>query len=93
MSEMEPAPTLIVQLAATDAATRRAAAEKMSPEEVDAPIAVPALLRALRDSDYLVRYHSLVALRRFGPDASDAVPALRQIFHDPGNRQTAEPCL
>lgn len=49
--------------------------------------AVPALTRALKDSDSEVRTSAAIALGVLGPKAASAVPALTTLVNDPdGNR-------
>lgn len=49
------------------------------------PEAVPALITALDDPSYDVRTHACLALRKLGPQASNAVPRLMQIVtNEPG---------
>jgi HEAT repeat protein len=43
------------------------------------PAAFPALVGALKDRDASVRCEAILALLKFGPDASDALPALNEV--------------
>jgi HEAT repeat protein len=45
--------------------------------------AVPALIGALEDKSWLVRFQAARALARIGKDARDAVPALEKLLPDP----------
>jgi HEAT repeat protein len=44
----------------------------------DAAPAVPALVRALKDPEGLVRQRAAIALGSIGPGARDALPALKE---------------
>lgn len=50
--------------------------------KVDIKAAIPALIKALNDSDDEVRVWSMAALRSLGPAAKAAIPALRQAAKD-----------
>lgn len=52
--------------------------------------AIPALIGALRDRSPEVRIAAAQALGRFGPDASLAVPALKQLAADSDRRLAGE---
>ena len=55
--------------------------------------AVPALIKALDDSDKGVRTDAAVALRELGPAAKESVPALRKRFEDPKTDAEERPQL
>ena len=70
---------LIENLASGDDRTRRDAAmflSDLAAESSDAVEAVPALVKALDDSEQQVWFHSVTALSRLGPDAAPAIPKL-----------------
>lgn len=46
--------------------------------------AIPALIQATEDKDWIVRAWAALALGEIGPDAKEAVPALRRALKDPG---------
>ena len=74
-----PAPDLAKlteQLHASDAATRRTAALQLGQFGPAAKDALPALIKALGDSDKQVWSYAVGALAGLGPDAQDAIPAL-----------------
>ncbi len=50
------------------------------PEKVDVREAIPALIKAIEDSDWEVRSWAAHALGEVGPDARDAVPALLKLI-------------
>jgi HEAT repeat protein len=56
--------------------------------------AIPDLIRALQDRDYLVRWAAAKALGRFGPEARAAVPPLQELAakdpNPPVRREAAE---
>lgn len=66
----------ISQLAAPDVAVRRNASYELSQLGPKAKDAVPALIKALEDSDKQVWTNAIAAIAALGPDAKDAVPAL-----------------
>lgn len=72
------------RLTAADSGTRARAASALG--EMRARAAVPALVRALDDTDPRVRRAVVEALGRFGPDAKAAVPALTRALSD-GNAE------
>jgi len=70
---------LIEDLSSGDDRTRRDAAmflSDLAAESSDAVEAVPALVKALDDSEQQVWFHSVTALSRLGPDAAPAIPKL-----------------
>ena len=85
-------PELVASLGTDkDAMVRRVAAYALgeiapfpAPGELQPQRIVAHLTKALqRDQDFAVRLWALRALRRFGPDASDALPAIEAILRDP----------
>lgn len=70
---------LIDDLSSGDDRSRRDAAmflSKLAAETSDAVEAVPALVKALDDSEQQVWFHSVTALSRLGHDAAPAIPKL-----------------
>lgn len=70
---------LITDLSSGDDRTRRDAAmflSNLAAESSDVIEAVPALVKALDDSEQQVWFHSVTALSRLGPDAAPAIPKL-----------------
>jgi len=49
-------------------------------------LAVPALIRALNDTDPLIRYEAANGLSAFGTNASAAIPALIESYKNPSKR-------
>ncbi len=67
--------------------TRRTAAGSLSQYAAEADKVVPALVRALGDSDQEVRLNALVSLRTFGAYPKAAGPALKEMLeHDQDDR-------
>ncbi|MBI3413988.1 MAG: HEAT repeat domain-containing protein [Verrucomicrobia bacterium] len=66
----------------TDVRVRRIAANQLRHHQTeDSPeLAVPALLKALHDSDITVRVNAAKALGNFSPQSAEAVPALLSIL-------------
>ena len=50
--------------------------------DISSPSSVQALIKALSDTDYMVRWNAAVALGDIGPDAKAAVPAIVQALSD-----------
>jgi HEAT repeat protein len=46
------------------------------------PVAIPAVIVALKDGDASVRNEAVLALLHLGPDARDAIPALNEALQD-----------
>ena len=61
---------------------RRAAAERLAHAGENAGEAVPALRRAVSDSDLSVRVSAIEALGAIGPEAEAALPELTRFFED-----------
>jgi len=57
----------------------------------EAKAAVPALIRALKDKDFFVRFYVVQALGRIGPDAKDAMPFLEAALNDDNNSYSDMP--
>lgn len=75
---------LVEQLTAADLETRQEAARRLSLLRAGAQPALPALIRALSDSDDRVREHAVTALLAIGPAAAPAADALAErIRRDP----------
>lgn len=51
---------------------------------------IPLLVNALADGDAHVRCTAVMALRRFGPDARQAIPALSALLKDPDSEVRGE---
>ena len=68
--------TLAQELGAPNVTVRRDAAYALDRLGAGAKDAVPALVRALDDSDKQVWSFAISALANIGPDAKDAIPAL-----------------
>ena len=67
---------LAQQLAASEAGARRDAAFQLGKIGPGAKAALPALVKALQDSDKQVWSFSIAAITALGPEAKDAIPAL-----------------
>ena len=66
--------------------TRRTAASNLSQYAAEADKVVPALIKALSDSDKGVRLNALVALKAFGDSPKAAGPVLKQMLeHEPNS--------
>src|SRR5262249_37917653 len=57
------------------------------------PKALPVLMEALRDENLAVRREAILALGSLGPEAEEAVPALRKLQQDPRLRDEATAAL
>jgi alpha-tubulin suppressor-like RCC1 family protein/HEAT repeat protein/pectate lyase len=57
--------------------------------------AIPALIKALDDTEMMVRKHSAWALSKMGPAAKEAIPALKKVLNDqdPGVRANAKAAI
>ena len=102
-------PTLIANMkeaiaaknhSADDVGSRTAVAlGKIAPRAVDAhPLAkdvIAVLTEALKVKAIPIRFPSIESLGNFGPEASIAIPALREILNDPNDfvREAAESAL
>ena len=69
-------PGLIADLSSGDAKTRREAAYELHQLAPEATTAVPALAKALDDSEDQVFFHAVSAIAKIGPGAEAAIPAL-----------------
>ncbi len=79
---------LIARLASGDVAARRNASYELSQLGPKAKEAIPALIKALEDSDKQVWTNAIATVAAIGPDAKDAVPALLAALDSKGaNRQ------
>ena len=50
------------------------------------PEALPALIRAIEMEDPRMRYYAVFFLQKLGPDAKEALPALRPLLHGENSR-------
>ena len=71
---------LAEQLAASDRDTRREAGYRLEKLGPAARPALPALIRAIEDSDKQVWANALAAIAAIGPDAAEAIPQLVDAF-------------
>ena len=71
---------LAEQLAASDRDTRREAGYRLEKLGPAAKAALPALIRAVGDSDKQVWANALAAIAAIGPDAAEAIPQLVDSF-------------
>jgi HEAT repeat protein len=76
----------MADLASESPLVRRQSAEFLGQCAPKAVLAVPALIRALNDSDVTVRCASAGALARFGAAARAALPALARRANDDDDR-------
>ena len=81
-----PVEKLTQQLASPDAGTRRDAAFQLGKLGPGAKAALPALIKALQDSDRQVWAFSIAAITAMGPEAKEAIPALLDGFDTRGAR-------
>ena len=70
------------ELSAPSPYTRHSAAYAIASMGPKGAPAVPALIKALEDSEATVRYASALALREIGPDTKGAVEPLRKLLDD-----------
>ncbi len=75
---------LIRQLKSPSASKRRSAAAMLGRKGKEAAAAVPALVEALKDSNSLVRFQSIVALGDIGSE--QAISGLQPLLHTPDVR-------
>jgi HEAT repeat protein len=77
-------PALTAGLTDPDVRARRAAAEALESLGNEAAPAIPALIQALGDRDFIVRWIAVRTLGKFGPkEAAAAIPALARLLDDP----------
>jgi HEAT repeat protein len=89
VSRGRPLSEWIADLKAAAPATRNAAAYEIASLGPAAKPAVPALIEALDDPDAAVRFPVTVALGEIGPDATAAVPRLKQMMFEEINDEIA----
>jgi HEAT repeat protein len=76
-------PALMAGLTDPDVRARRAAAEALESLGNEAAPAIPALIRALGDGDFIVRWIAVRTLGKFGAKQSaGAIPALARLLDD-----------
>jgi HEAT repeat protein len=78
----KPVSHWVENIQATDVKTRLQAVKALGKVGVKDPVALPALIVAVKDKDAAVRAEAILALLRIGPDARDAVPALTEARRD-----------
>jgi HEAT repeat protein len=77
-----------------DAGVRRAAAEALGKIAPDPPeTTVAALIAAIKDKNLEVNLAAITALGRFGPEASSAVPAIREFSKSKGKDKKITPIV
>jgi HEAT repeat protein len=87
---------MVKALADREAAVRISVASALaSVDAVQAKTAVPVLLEILKDRDAENRRGAVFVLGQIGPDAREALPALKQSLKDPSSevRQAVENSL
>src|SRR5687767_9245605 len=83
---------LIDELKNGDRGARREAAYQIHQLGKEAKPAVPALIKALGDSEQQVWFHAVMTLAELGPDAAEAIPALLEFLKrgGRGNRDVSQ---
>jgi hypothetical protein len=73
---------LVQQLRSSNVEKRRDAAKELQGEDIDADLAVPALITALKDKDKIVRRFSAAALGQLGREQKRVIHALAARLND-----------
>ena len=83
----KPVSDWVNTLQSPDVKLRKKAASKLGNVGPTDPVAFPALMRALRDTDAGVRCEVILALTKFGSGAKEAIPDLTVIHRQDPNAQ------
>jgi HEAT repeat protein len=91
VSHGEPATHWLGEMRQHDAAARKKAVRALGHFGSKDPMALTAVIDAVKDRDAGVRSEAIAALMNLGPDARDALPSLREATkdRDPGVRALA----